>query len=109
MNPNPPTGTSRVFAGLLALIVAGIGAVVGFGGFVFANLRCDESCDLSGGWRHDPDAWQWTAQAVLAGGAFVASVVLAAMLVSEHRRGRSATFAAGLGLILAWMAFLAGG
>jgi hypothetical protein len=108
MTPDAPVrARDRVFAVLLALPVVAGGAIVGFGGLVFSNLRCDESCETAAAaWQHDPDAWRWTAQAVLAGGVFVASLVLAALLLSGRGRGRGGALAAGIGLLLAWILFL---
>ena len=40
------------------------------------DLKCDDSCSSIGGWRHDPDAWQWNALAALGVTAFIAGAVL---------------------------------
>ena len=47
------------------------------------DLKCDDSCSSGGGWRHDPDAWQWDAMAALGVFAFLAG---GALFVSVWRR-----------------------
>jgi hypothetical protein len=68
---------SRVVSLLLALIAwfcSGwallVGLVWGLG------LKCDDSCSSVGGWRHDPDAWQWNGLAALGVLAFLAGGAL---------------------------------
>jgi hypothetical protein len=103
----PVRARDRIVAFLVAVPIFVGGGLVALAGLVFSGLTCDESCDYGAiDWRHDPDAWQWGAQAVLAGGVFVASLVLAVLLVSGEQRGRRAALAAGLGLLVAWLAFL---
>jgi hypothetical protein len=60
------------------------------------GLTCDESCDdRSSLWQDDPDAWQWTAQAIVAAAGFVA--VISALVFVLVRSYRSAMVAMSLG------------
>jgi hypothetical protein len=72
---------SRVLALILALAAWVCSGVALLLGLVWGlGLKCDESCDDGGGWKNNPDAWQWYGVAGLgvlsfvAGSAFVVFV-----------------------------------
>lgn len=79
-----------------------VGAAAWFG-LAFAGalneLRCDEGCDeRSGTWWHSIDAWQWTAQVVLALVGF--GCVVAAIYFTTERRYRRAVSVGAIGFVL---------
>jgi hypothetical protein len=95
------------------LFAAGTG-IASLAALFWLGLKCDESCTepgsptaQAGEWWHTLDAWQWEAQAALAGAAFVAA--LAAVVLPLVRRYRAAMFAVVLGLaaFCAWALLLA--
>ena len=106
--------SARVLGAIEGLLfVAGTG-LASLAALFWLGLKCDESCtepgsptEQAGEWWHTLDAWQWEAQAALAGAAFVAS--LAALLLPLVRWYRTAIFAVvfGLGAFCAWALLLA--
>ena len=69
-----------VASGLFALVALYLGVA-----------RCDESCDSSGRWWHDYDAWQWKLFFVLAAvGVAAAVTVLVAAALARTRLGAGA-------------------
>ena len=86
-----PLAAGLGFVSLLALYVAG--------------LRCDESC-YGHGWHSDPDAWQWTAQLGLVGGAWVAAVVMVRLWYLRRARPAAAAGLAALALVAGWFELL---
>jgi hypothetical protein len=93
------------------LFAAGTG-IASLAALFWLGMKCDESCDEnleapSGDWWHTLDAWQWEAQAALAGAAFVAA--LAAVVLPLVRRYRAAMIAVVLGLaaFCAWALLMA--
>lgn len=40
------------------------------------TMKCGDSCSSVGGWRHDPDAWQWNGIAALGAIAFLSGLAL---------------------------------
>ncbi|HEY3183851.1 MAG TPA: hypothetical protein VGJ77_13505 [Gaiellaceae bacterium] len=74
----------------IAALVPLAGYLVG-AGFAFLvtlflfGIRCDESCDSSGAWEQNPDAWQWWI--VLAVG--IANVLAALAVVALTATPRS--------------------
>ena len=98
---------SRVIAVLVALPLVAGGGVVALLGLYGMGLTCDESCDpRSSSWRDDPDAWQWTAQGVMALTASTALVVTAGLLIAGRRRAAGGAFAVALLTALAWLALV---
>jgi hypothetical protein len=96
---------TRVLALLLALAAwfcAGFTTLAAL--FWGLTLKCDDHCSSIGGWRHDPDAWQWNAMAALGVLAFVAGGVV---FVSVWRR-RPVFGAIGVVIGLAAVYVLAG-
>lgn len=92
---------SRIAGALLALVLWAASGVVGlFGLYVFAGLRCDESCD-GPGWRDDPDAWQWNA---LAGVSVTLSVVATAFAFALARPSRLASVLLAIHTLLVGLA-----
>ena len=86
----------------------GGGGVTVFLAGVFAILKCDDVCDdgSPGGWRDESDAWQWSAQVVLA---VVATGLMVAGAVLLFRRdpGRGGwIFAVGVAGALGWAAWM---
>jgi len=51
---------------LASLPLVPVSVVGALAALYFALARCDESCDSSGGWWRDPNAWQWNLFVVLA-------------------------------------------
>jgi hypothetical protein len=100
----PMRARDRVVAVLLALPIVAGGVFVGFLGLLLDSFRCWEGCGYPPtSWHDDPDAWQWTAQAVLAGGVFVASLAAGVLIVAGRRRGWAVALVAGLALLGAWL------
>jgi hypothetical protein len=75
----------RYLLALLSLVMLGASLFVGYAGFVFAGLACDESCDSDGGWSKNPDAWQWDAAQIAAGGLVVAAFLFVGAMIARAR------------------------
>lgn len=68
---------SRVLSLLLALVAWFCAGFAMLAALLWGlELKCDDSCSSIGGWRHDPDAWQWNAIAGLGVLVFVAAGVV---------------------------------
>jgi hypothetical protein len=107
---NSTRSRDRLFAAILSLPVLGVGAGVAWIGLASWWMSCDDTCDdHPSSWQSDADAWQWTAQGVLALGVLLASLALTAQLVGGWRRGRRATSIGGLALLVAWFVVLTSG
>lgn len=69
-------------------------------------MKCGDSCSTVGGWRHDPDAWQWEAMAVLgvvtflAGAAFFFCVLFRRVFLAT-----AAMLVGGTAVVLLFNAF----
>ena len=81
-----------IFAAMVCLAITGVLAVAAV---VLSDLTCYESC-FGEGWRHDPDAWQWTALPALAIPGFAALLASAVMLVLRRYRGSLRLLAAAV-------------
>jgi drug/metabolite transporter (DMT)-like permease len=71
------------------VFTAPIVLLTGFGVLLCLYLRlatCDESCDASGSWHRNPDAWQWNLFLLLAVAGGVAAVVLLAAVLETGTR-----------------------
>jgi hypothetical protein len=93
---------SRVLSLLLALVAwlcAGFATLAAL--FWGLGLKCDDHCSSIGGWRHDPDAWQWDAMAALGVLVFVAGGVV--FLSVWRRRTIIGTIAVVIGLGAVYM------
>lgn len=60
------------------------------------TMKCGDSCSSGGGWRHDPDAWQWNGIAALGAIAFLSGLALVVLV--WLRRPISAAGAVAVGL-----------
>ena len=76
-------------------------AALGVCGFAFLaatfwglTMKCGDSCSTVGGWRHDPEAWQWEGIAVTGAVALVAGAAL--LLFVLLRRSILAAVAAAI-------------
>jgi uncharacterized membrane protein YjgN (DUF898 family) len=75
----------RYLLALLSLVMLGASLFVGYAGFVFAGLACDESCYGDAGWSTNPDAWQWDAAQVASGGLVVAAFLFVGAMIARAR------------------------
>jgi uncharacterized membrane protein HdeD (DUF308 family) len=69
--------TARVFSLVLAFaawLATGLPLLAGL--LWGLTLKCDDSCSSIGGWRHDPDAWQWNGIAALGVVVFLSGAAL---------------------------------
>jgi uncharacterized membrane protein HdeD (DUF308 family) len=64
------------------------------------GLKCDDSCSSIGGWRHDPDAWQWNALAALGALAFVSGGAFFVFVWRRKPAYAAATLAVGFAAVL---------
>ncbi len=100
----------RIGALVVAIPLAVAGSIVGFAGWLFAGLRCDDACSTVGSsWRSDVDAWQWSAQGWLALAIFLACLAGAILLVADRRRPAAVVTGIGLALFVVWFALLSSG
>lgn len=102
-----PRVRDRAIVAASAVVLTAVGLGIEFLAVYAAGMRCDESCDASDGWRHDPDAWQWQFQLVPAtlGLLLIASVIVLGAL----GRLRAAAYAsmASAATYVGWFAFMA--
>jgi hypothetical protein len=64
-----------------------------FGALLCLYLRlatCDESCDATGRWWHDPGAWQWNLFPILAAAGVGAALVLVVAVPAARTREATA-------------------
>jgi hypothetical protein len=84
---------SLLFA-VVALICSCLPLLAGL--FWGLTMKCGDSCSSVGGWRHDPDAWQWNGIAALGAIAFLSGLALVVLV--WLRRPISAAGAVAVGL-----------
>jgi hypothetical protein len=107
---------SRVAAVLGALEGLLFAVGTGFAGLValfYLALKCDDACDSdpvsmrTGEWWRTLEAWQWEAQAALAGAAFVASLAAVVLPLVRWYYAAVAAVVLGLAAFCAWALLMA--
>jgi hypothetical protein len=109
-------GGRRGAAFLGALEGASFAVGTGFAGLValfYLALKCDDSCDSdpvsmrTGEWWRTLEAWQWEAQAALAGAAFLASLAAVVLPLVRWYYAAIAVVVLGLAAFCAWALLMA--
>lgn len=102
-----PRGRDRAIVAASAVVLTAVAVGIELLALYAAGMKCDESCDSGGGWRHDPDAWQWQFQLLPAtlGLLLIASVIVLGAL-GRLRAAAYAAMASGAAYA-GWFAFMA--
>ncbi len=105
---------ARFLGALEALLFAAGTGLASLAALVYLGMKCDESCDentspefRTGEWWHTLDAWQWEAQAALAGAAFVASLAAVVLPLVRRYHAAIAVVVIGLAAFCAWALLMA--
>jgi hypothetical protein len=95
--------TARIFSLLLAFVSWACSAWLALAAYVWGVvLKCDDSCSDVGGWREDPDAWQWNAFAAAGLVAFLAGTGLLVFVWLRRPLWGAGCVVVGLGAAL-WL------
>jgi hypothetical protein len=104
---------ARVLGALEGLLFTVGTGVAGLAALFWLGLRCDEACDRdpppyrTDEWWHTLDAWQWEAQAALAGAALVASLAAVVLPLVRWYYAAVAAVVLGLAAFCAWALLMA--
>lgn len=106
--------SARTAAAIEAALLIALACVSVLVAAALLELKCDESCDenlsaeaRSGEWWHTLDAWQWSAQLVVALVGLAAVIAALAFVARRRYRRASASMVLAAGAFAAWAAFLA--
>jgi hypothetical protein len=108
----PARGRDNPLELVLALVIVAGGVLMGLGGWFVWAMKCDDACAaarFASSWRQDVDAWQWTAQFVLALAITAASVAFAGLLADRRREAAGGVLVAGLLATGGWFALVSSG
>ena len=104
---------ARVLGALEGLLFVGGTGFAGLVALFYLALKCDDSCDRdpvgmrTGEWWRTLEAWQWEAQAALAGAAFAASLAAVVLPLVRWYYAAVAAVLLGLAAFCAWALMMA--